>query len=134
MFYPSERMMAPSSGFRSVGAFRRALSDELQTTILRESLTRYRRTRVGTKGGGKRILKRYSKGSGVAMGAMRRFGSDRERRRRRANALYEFEMVLREEGISDFVYDEEKDLFRFPDGRFAFSRKWADVDLLQERG
>jgi hypothetical protein len=44
-----------------------------------------------------------------------RFGSDRERRRQRANALYEFEMLLREEGISDFVYDEEKDLFRFPD-------------------
>ena len=44
-------------------------------------------------------------------------------------------MMLREEGISDFVYDEEKDLFRFAeDGRFAFSRKWADVDLLQERG
>ena len=79
-------------------------------------------------------IKRYSKGSGVALGAMRRFGSDRERRRRRANALYEFEMLLREEGLSDFVYDEEKDLFRFPDGRFAFSREWADVDLLQERG
>ena len=38
---------------------------------------------------------------------MRRFGSDRERRRRRAEALYEFEMALREEGgISDFIYDE----------------------------
>ena len=34
---------------------------------------------------------------------MRRFGSDRERRRRRANALYEFEMVLREEGLSDLL-------------------------------
>jgi len=33
-----------------------------------------------------------------------------------------------------FVYDAEKDFFRFPDGRFAFSREWADVDLLQERG
>ena len=50
------------------------------------------------------------------------------------NALYVFEMMLREEGISDFVYDEEKDLFRFPDGRFAFSRQYADVELLQERG
>ena len=60
--------------------------------------------------------------------------STRERRRRRANALYEFEMLLREEGISDFVYDKENDLFRFPDGRFAFSREWADIDLLQERG
>ena len=74
------------------------------------------------------------RGSGSDRRTMRRFGSDQERRRRRANALYEFEMVLREEGISDFVYDEEKDLFRFPDGSFAFSRQYADVELLQERG
>ena len=65
---------------------------------------------------------------------MHKFGSERERRRRRANALCEFELVLREEGISDFVYDEGEDLFRFSDGRFAFSREWADVDLLKERG
>ena len=67
---------------------------------------------------------------------MRKFGSHRERRRRRAAALYEFEMALRAEGeISDFVYDEEQDHFRFPqDGRFAFSREWADVELLEERG
>jgi hypothetical protein len=67
---------------------------------------------------------------------IRRFGSDRERRRRRAQALYEFEMALREEGgISDFIYDEKQDLFRFPeDGRFAFSREWADVKFLEERG
>jgi hypothetical protein len=45
-------------------------------------------------------------------------------------------MALREEGaISDFVYDEEQDLFRFPeDGRFAFSNEWADVRLLEKRG
>ena len=73
-------------------------------------------------------------GSGSDRRAMRRFGSDQERRRRRANALYVFEMLLREEGIFFFVYNEEKDLFRFPDGRFAFSREWADIDLLQERG
>src|ERR687890_87582 len=101
--------------------------------------------RIATKGGGNRTLNRYSKGSGLSRRgemrgsgsdrrAMRRFGSDQERRRRRANALYVFEMMLREEGISDFVYDEEKDLLRFPDGRFAFSREWADIDLLQERG
>ena len=65
---------------------------------------------------------------------MHKFSSERERRRRRANALYEFEMMLREEGISNFVYDEGEDLFRFSDGRFAFSREWANVDLLQERG
>jgi hypothetical protein len=43
-------------------------------------------------------------------------------------------MLFREEGVSDFVYDEEKDLFRFKDGRFAFSRTHADTRLLQERG
>src|SRR5215213_7211097 len=102
-------------------------------------------TWVSTKRGGNRTLYRYSKGSGLSRRramrgsgsdrrAMRRFGSDQERRRRRANALYVFEMMLREEGISDFVYDEEQDLFRFPDGRFALSREWADIELLQERG
>ena len=67
---------------------------------------------------------------------MHKFGSERERRLRRAQALYRFEMALREEGeIQDFVYDEEQDLFRFAeDGRFAFSREWADVEFLQERG
>src|SRR5215213_3328294 len=100
---------------------------------------------VATKGGGNRTLNRYSKGPGLSRRramrgsgsdrrAMRRFGGDQERRRRRANALYVFEMMLREEGLSDFVYDEEKDLFRFPDGKFAFSREWADIELLQERG
>ena len=48
--------------------------------------------------------------------------------------LYELEMLLREEGYSDFIYDEEKDLFRFKDGRFAFSRTHADLKLLEERG
>jgi hypothetical protein len=39
-----------------------------------------------------------------------RFGSDQERRRRRAQALYRFEMAQREEGeIPDFVYDEGQD-------------------------
>ena len=67
---------------------------------------------------------------------MHKFGSEQERRRRRAQALYRFEMTLREEGeISDFVYDEEEDLFRFPeDGRFAFSKEYANVKLLEERG
>ena len=55
---------------------------------------------------------------------MDKFGSDREMRRRGAETLYELEMLWREEGTSDFVYDEEYDLFRFPeDGRFAFSRR-----------
>jgi hypothetical protein len=62
------------------------------------------------------------------------YGSDQEKRRRRARVIYEFEMALREEGHSDFVYDEEQDLFRFPDGKFAFSKEWANVELLQKRG
>jgi hypothetical protein len=57
-----------------------------------------------------------------------------ELRRRKAKSLYEIEMLLREEGLFDFIYDEEKDLFRFNDGRFAFSRTHADVKLLEERG
>ena len=55
-------------------------------------------------------------------------------RRRAAESLYELEMLLREESLSDFVYDEEKDLFRFKDGRFAFSRRYADFKLLEDRG
>ena len=50
-----------------------------------------------------------------------------------AEALYNFEMMLREIGFSDFVYDEEEDLFRFRDGRLAFSRVQLDAKLLWER-
>jgi hypothetical protein len=57
-----------------------------------------------------------------------------ELRRRKAKSLYEIEMLFREEGLFDFIYDEEKDLFRFKDGRFAFSRTHVDVKLLEERG
>ena len=55
-------------------------------------------------------------------------------RRRQAEALYSIEMTMREEDLSEFIYDEEKDLFHFPDGRFAFSRQYADIQLLEERG
>ena len=55
-------------------------------------------------------------------------------RQRQAEALYNIEMLMRAGGLSEFVYDEEKDLFRFPDGRFAFSRHHADIELLEERG
>ncbi len=57
-----------------------------------------------------------------------------ELRRRRAKSLYETEMFFREEGLSDLIYDEKDDLFRFEDGRFAFSRTHADIKLLEERG
>jgi hypothetical protein len=42
---------------------------------------------------------------------------------------------FREEGWpSDFVYDEEHDLYRFPDGEFAFSREYANERRLREMG
>jgi hypothetical protein len=37
-------------------------------------------------------------------------------------------------GDPALVYDEKKDLFRFRDGRFAFSREHADWELLRKRG
>ncbi len=49
--------------------------------------------------------------------------------------LHDLEMYLTKRGGSDFVYDEELDVFRFPeDGRFAFCREFADWGLLAERG
>jgi hypothetical protein len=46
------------------------------------------------------------------------------------------EMESRKVGWGDppLVYDEEKNLFRFRDGRFAFSRDHADWALLRKRG
>ncbi len=58
-----------------------------------------------------------------------------EMRRRRAEALYEVEMTFREAGwSSEFVYDEEHDLFRFADGEFAFSKEYANERRLREMG
>jgi hypothetical protein len=45
------------------------------------------------------------------------------------------EMYFKKQGVSEFEYDEELDVFRFPtDGRFAFCEEFADWDLLEERG
>jgi hypothetical protein len=62
--------------------------------------------------------------------------SGTEQRKIRARVLYDFEMECREQGWgnSAFVYDEEKNLLRWTDGRFAFSREHADWDLLRKRG
>jgi hypothetical protein len=59
-----------------------------------------------------------------------------EQRKRDAALRYELEMESRKVGWGDpaFVYDEEKDLFRWTDGRFAFSREHADLALLRKRG
>jgi hypothetical protein len=57
--------------------------------------------------------------------------SEVEKRRMDAQLLYEFEMECRAQGWGDpaFVYDEEKDFFRF-----TFSREHADWALLRKRG
>ena len=49
--------------------------------------------------------------------------------------LYELETGFREDDWpSDFVYDAEHDLYRFADGAFAFSRKYANERRLREEG
>jgi hypothetical protein len=59
-----------------------------------------------------------------------------EQRKRDAALRYSLEMESRKLGWGDpaLVYDEQKELFRFRDGRFAFSREHADWDLLRKRG
>jgi hypothetical protein len=58
-----------------------------------------------------------------------------EQRKRDAALRYSLEMESRKLGWGDpaLVYDEQKELFRFRDGRFAFSREHADWDLLRKR-
>jgi hypothetical protein len=59
-----------------------------------------------------------------------------EQSKRDAALRYDLEIESRKVGLGDpaLVYDEEKNLFRFTDGRFAFSRKHADWELLRKRG
>jgi hypothetical protein len=53
--------------------------------------------------------------------------SETERRRQDAQFFYLFELLLIEEGCdSELLYDEEHEVFRFADGRFALSRERAD--------
>lgn len=48
--------------------------------------------------------------------------------------LCDVETYFRSKGGPEFVYDEELDVFRFPeDGRFAFCTEFADWNLLLER-
>jgi len=52
-----------------------------------------------------------------------------------AQDLWDIEVHVRGTGSSRFVYDEELDVFRFPeDGRFAFCKEFTDWKLLRERG
>ena len=56
-------------------------------------------------------------------------------RRSLLEILYDVEMFFSKEGFSKLEYDEELDVFRFPeDGRFAFCKEFADWKLLKERG
>jgi hypothetical protein len=59
-----------------------------------------------------------------------------ELRRRRAATLYELEALFAEDGwpSEDFVYEAEHDLYRFPDGEFAFSREYANERRLRQMG
>jgi hypothetical protein len=58
-----------------------------------------------------------------------------EQRRIDAALRYDLELEFRKAGWSDsaLLYDEEKDLFRFTDGRFAFSREHLDWEQLRKR-
>ena len=61
--------------------------------------------------------------------------SESERRRQDAQFFYQFDLLLLEEGLgSELVYDAEREVFRFPDGRFALSREHADWDGLKAMG
>jgi hypothetical protein len=56
--------------------------------------------------------------------------SETERRRQDAQFFYLFELLLLEEGLgSELVYYEERDVFRFSDGRFALSRESTQTGL-----
>ena len=59
-----------------------------------------------------------------------------EQRKARRELLYDLETEFRKIGWGNpaFVHDEEKGLFRFRDGHFAFSREHADWALLKKRG
>src|SRR5215212_9340131 len=52
-----------------------------------------------------------------------------------ARDLWDVENYFRKQGVSEFIYDEPIDVFRFPeDGRLAFCEAFADWERLQERG
>ncbi len=53
---------------------------------------------------------------------------------RKAATLYELEALFAEEGWpnEDLVYDAKHELYRFPDGEFAFSKEYATERRLRE--
>jgi hypothetical protein len=62
--------------------------------------------------------------------------SETKQRKMAARLLYDLEVEYRKVGWGDpaYVHDEECELFRFRDGRFAFSREHTDWALLRKRG
>jgi hypothetical protein len=63
--------------------------------------------------------------------------SETHLRKTHAEVLYNLEMEARRQDWGAdpaLVLYEERDLFRFTDGRFAFSREHADWALLRKRG
>jgi hypothetical protein len=63
--------------------------------------------------------------------------SETEMRRITAETLYNLEMECRRQGWGAdpaLVYDEERDLFRFRDGRFTFYKEHVNWELLEKRG
>ena len=63
--------------------------------------------------------------------------SEAELRRVTAETLYDLETECRRQGWGvdpALVYDEERDLFRFREDKFAFSREHGNWELLKKRG
>jgi hypothetical protein len=62
--------------------------------------------------------------------------SEVERCRAECELLYDLEVECRCQGWGDpaHVHDEERELFRFRDGKFAFSREHEGWALLRKRG
>ncbi len=55
---------------------------------------------------------------------------DRESRRRSREKFFELMLEFQEDLMADFVFDDDKQLFRTPDGRPVLSRYFIDTDLL----
>jgi hypothetical protein len=53
-----------------------------------------------------------------------------EYRRRETEILFEIELLLHRWGVSDFIYDEEGQLFHDREGKTVLSRDHADRDRL----
>ena len=53
----------------------------------------------------------------------------KELRRRQRAALFTIERAFWEEGVSEFVYDEEREVFLDTEGRVVLSRHYADRRL-----